>query len=137
MDGVDLINVFSFFEISLILVLSPSIEPPVKFEDGSIARIPSLKPCLTRWIPNDSIKVDLPTPGGPENPIRIDFPGLFNKLDIRFLLFSISDDLEDSTNVIAFAIAALSPLRIPLIKSILYFIYFSQKSTQLLFLQIQ
>ena len=62
------IKVFSFLEISLIRVLSPKIDPPVKFEEGSIASTPNLKFLLTIYEPNDSINVDLPTPGGPEKP---------------------------------------------------------------------
>ena len=75
LDGVDLIKVLSFFEISLILVLSPRMEPPVKFDDGSIAKTPNLKFLFTKNVPKDSIKVDLPTPGGPENPTLIACPG--------------------------------------------------------------
>ena len=68
LDGVERIKVFSFLEISLILVLSPRIDPPVKFDDGSIASTPSLKFFLIMKEPNDSMNVDFPTPGGPENP---------------------------------------------------------------------
>ena len=42
LEGVDLMNVLGFLEISIILVLSPSIDPPVICEDGSIAKMPSL-----------------------------------------------------------------------------------------------
>ena len=51
------------------------MEPPVKFDDGSIAKTPNLKFLFTKNVPKDSIKVDLPTPGGPENPTLIACPG--------------------------------------------------------------
>ena len=55
-----------------ILVLSPSIDPPDSLDEGSIANTATLKPFFIKNSPNDSIKVDLPTPGTPVIPIRIE-----------------------------------------------------------------
>ena len=83
LEGVERMNVFSFFDISLILVLSPKIDPPVSCEEGSIASIPNRYPSLTKKLPKDSIKVDFPTPGGPENPTRTECPGLRINFEIN------------------------------------------------------
>jgi hypothetical protein len=56
---------------SVILVLSPSIDPPDLTELGSTARTATLNPKSVRYDPKTSIKVDLPTPGVPERPMRI------------------------------------------------------------------
>ena len=65
-------NAFLFTESFSILVLSPRIDPPEKRDEGSTANTATLKPFLISFIPNDSIKVDLPTPGTPVIPILID-----------------------------------------------------------------
>ena len=51
-------------------VLSPRIEPPDRLLDGSTASTATRWPAAVRWSPNDSMKVDLPTPGGPLMPRR-------------------------------------------------------------------
>ena len=51
-------------------VLSPRIEPPETSEDGSTASTATRRPESARWMPSASMKVDLPTPGGPEMPTR-------------------------------------------------------------------
>ena len=55
-------------------VLSPRIEPPLRFEDGSTASTATWCPWPMRWRPKASMKVDLPTPGTPEMPRRVDPP---------------------------------------------------------------
>ncbi len=61
---------------SVMRVLSPRIEPPEILDDGSMASTATLCPASIRYWPKDSMKVDLPTPGGPEMPRRIDLPVL-------------------------------------------------------------
>ena len=53
-----------------IRVLSPKIDPPEREEDGSIASTATLSPRPISIMPKLSIKVDFPTPGVPDNPIR-------------------------------------------------------------------
>jgi hypothetical protein len=55
-------------------VLSPRIEPPLRFEEGSTASTATLWPWSIRCRPKASMKVDLPTPGTPEMPSRTDLP---------------------------------------------------------------
>src|SRR3546814_1479638 len=55
-------------------VLSPRIEPPLRFDDGSTARIAMRWPRSITCRPNASMKVDLPTPGTPLMPRRPDLP---------------------------------------------------------------
>ena len=63
-----------FCDSSSIRVLSPRMEPPVTLEDGSTASTATLWPCSMRYSPRASMKVDLPTPGTPEMPMRIELP---------------------------------------------------------------
>ncbi len=51
-------------------VLSPRIEPPERADEGSTASTATRNPCPVSISPNASMKVDLPTPGVPESPIR-------------------------------------------------------------------
>ena len=53
-----------------IRVLSPRIEPPDRAEDGSTASTATRSPCPVSIRPKLSMKVDLPTPGVPDSPIR-------------------------------------------------------------------
>jgi hypothetical protein len=55
-------------------VLSPRMEPPVSDDDGSMASTATLWPLPISASPSASMKVDLPTPGTPEMPTRIDWP---------------------------------------------------------------
>ena len=55
-------------------VLSPRIEPPPRADEGSIASTATLWPAWVRKQPKASIKLDLPTPGGPEKPSRMAWP---------------------------------------------------------------
>ena len=57
-----------------IRVLSPRIEPPELFEEGSTARTAMRWPAAVRLLPSVSISVDLPTPGTPVIPTRIAAP---------------------------------------------------------------
>ena len=52
-------------------------------------------------MPNVSIKVDFPTPGGPETPILKDLPDFWNSFFISFCELCLSFNLVDSINVIA------------------------------------
>ena len=65
-------NAFLFIESFSILVLSPKIDPPENRDEGSTANTATLRPFFISFIPKDSIKVDLPTPGTPVIPILID-----------------------------------------------------------------
>src|SRR5262245_32879023 len=53
-----------------IRVLSPRMEPPERFDDGSTARTATLCPAAVRRVPSASMNVDLPTPGTPVIPTR-------------------------------------------------------------------
>ncbi len=53
-----------------IRVLSPRIEPPERAEEGSTASTATFSPCPVSRRPKLSMKVDLPTPGVPERPMR-------------------------------------------------------------------
>ncbi|CAM5368098.1 hypothetical protein FALB51S_01697 [Frigidibacter albus] len=53
-----------------IRVLSPRMEPPERAEEGSTASTATRSPCAVSIIPKDSMKVDLPTPGVPDSPMR-------------------------------------------------------------------
>ncbi len=55
-------------------VLSPRIDPPLRVLDGSTANTATRCSCATRKPPSASMKVDLPAPGAPEMPTRMDFP---------------------------------------------------------------
>jgi hypothetical protein len=48
--------------------LSPSNDPPVVPDDGSTAST-ATRCDDVRAVPNFSMKVDFPAPGGPDNPI--------------------------------------------------------------------
>lgn len=52
--------------------MSPNIDPPVLVLEGSTAKTATLYPFSIRLKPKDSIKVDFPTPGGPDSPILND-----------------------------------------------------------------
>ncbi len=64
-------NASSSRDSSTMRVLSPRIEPPVRRLDGSTASTATRSPCAMRCIPNASMNVDLPAPGGPLMPIRV------------------------------------------------------------------
>lgn len=53
-----------------IRVLSPRIDPPEREEEGSTAKTATRRPSPISNMPKLSIKVDLPTPGVPDRPIR-------------------------------------------------------------------
>ena len=53
-----------------IRVLSPRIEPPERAELGSTASTATLSPRSSSIMPKVSVKVDLPTPGVPDRPMR-------------------------------------------------------------------
>ena len=58
-----------FRDSSVMRVLSPSRDPPVVEDEGSTANTATWCFLLVRKVPNVSINVDLPPPGGPDNPI--------------------------------------------------------------------
>jgi len=51
-------------------VLSPKIDPPDRVELGSTANTATRKPAAVSMQPNASMKVDFPTPGVPDKPMR-------------------------------------------------------------------
>ena len=53
-----------------IRVLSPKIDPPERAELGSTASTATRMPCAVSIMPKLSMKVDFPTPGVPESPMR-------------------------------------------------------------------
>ena len=55
-------------------VLSPRIDPPLRVLDGSTASTATRWPASMTCRPTASINVDLPTPGDPETPTRVDRP---------------------------------------------------------------
>lgn len=52
----------------------PSIQPQDELAFSTRTRTDTLCPFETRYMPKLSIKVDFPTPGGPERPMRKLFP---------------------------------------------------------------
>ena len=71
------------------------------FDDGSMANTATLKPSLINFRPNDSMKVDFPTPGTPVMPILIELSFLLNWLSKNWVACWSSSKL-DSIIVIAF-----------------------------------
>ena len=118
-DGDGRINTCSSRLRYSILVLSPNIDPPLMEELGSTAKTANLFPSCTINCPIDSIKVDLPTPGGPEIPILILDPSAVRMLSSNFSERVTSLAFFDSTRVIAWAIAFLSPDTTPSTKSVI------------------
>ena len=64
-------NALGSRESCSIRVLSPRIEPPERALDGSTARTATRRPCAVSMVPKLSMKVDFPTPGVPDMPIRM------------------------------------------------------------------
>ena len=62
------------------------------------------------------MKVDFPTPGGPEIPILNDLPDFLYNFFINFSYLFLSFNFFDSINVIAFESASLSDNNIFLYK---------------------
>ena len=96
-----------------ILVLSPRIEPPLTVEDGSTASTASLWPRSRRNMPKDSMNVDFPTPGAPDSPMRRACPGACARRSRRSDAAGWWSGREDSTRVMARAMARRSALRTP------------------------
>ena len=69
-DGEGRTNAAGSRASSSIRVLSPRIEPPERELVGSTASTATRWPGAVRWRPKASMKVDLPTPGGPLMPRR-------------------------------------------------------------------
>jgi hypothetical protein len=88
-------------------------------ELGSTAKTANLFPFFTINCPIDSIKVDLPTPGEPEMPILILDPAAVRMLSSNFSERATSLAFFDSTRVIAWATAFLSPDTTPSTKSVI------------------
>ena len=84
LDGVGLMKAFLSLANSSIRVLSPRMEPPVIFEEGSTASTATLISFAVNILPKVSMKVDFPTPGIPVKPRRIEFPECVNKSDNNF-----------------------------------------------------
>ena len=73
-DGLGRINALLSTESWFIRVLSPRILPLLRSEDGSMASTASFLPIWHRRVPMASMKVDLPAPGTPVIPKRIELP---------------------------------------------------------------
>lgn len=93
-----------------IRVLSPKIEPPERVDDGSTAKTATRLPCPVSICPKLSIKVDLPTPGVPDSPMRSADRSVPNAAN-NWAAAVRSWGRVDSTNVIARAKARRSPDR--------------------------
>ena len=96
-----------------IRVLSPRIEPPDRLDEGSTASTATRWPAAIHCRPSASMKVDLPTPGTPEMPIRKARPA-----EGSSALSSASarwrwSGRVDSSRVMALATARRSPRRTP------------------------
>ena len=98
-------------------VLSPRMEPPDSAEEGSTARTATRCPASMSRLPRLSINVDLPTPGTPEIPRRIEPPEKGVRSSSRRLAGSRSSGWLDSTSVIARPSARRSPDRSSLASS--------------------
>ena len=96
---------------SSIRVLSARIDPPVTLLDGSTARTATRWPRAIRCRPSDSTKVDLPTPGAPLMPMRIDSTACGSSASSTACPRGWSSRRVDSISVIAFASARRSPAR--------------------------
>jgi hypothetical protein len=94
-------------------VLSPRIDPPLRLEEGSTERTASRCPMSMRWLPRDSTKVDLPTPGGPVMPTLTAFPVSGAIRSRSASAAGRSPGRIDSTRVMARASDLLSPDRTP------------------------
>ena len=97
----------------LMRVLSPRIEPPVRFEVGSTASTATRWPAATRFMPNWSMVVDLPTPGTPVTPRRSAPPLAGSSACSSFWAVAECSGLVLSTSVMARASMARSPERTP------------------------
>ena len=73
-DGEGRIKTWGLVEMLSMRVLSPRIEPPLRSELGSMASTASLCRREVTIPPTASMKVDLPAPGTPVMPMRIERP---------------------------------------------------------------
>ena len=73
-DGLGRMNALAAVDSSFIRVLSPSILPFERSDEGSMASTAKWLPCLHRCVPSASINVDLPAPGTPVMPTRMELP---------------------------------------------------------------
>ncbi len=104
-------------ESSLMRVLSPRIDPPVRELDGSTASTATRCPSPTRCRPNASMKVDLPTPGAPLMPMRTARPASGRTASSTEVASARWSARVDSTSVMARASDRRSPARMPAISS--------------------
>src|SRR5262249_20783463 len=94
-----------------ILVLSPRIAPPPRFEAGSTASTAIRRPSAMPARPKRSMKVDLPAPGGPEMPMRTAQPVCGSSASTSRSASARWSGRVDSTRVTARASARRSPRR--------------------------
>ena len=73
-DGEGRMKTSGLEEMLSMRVLSPRIDPPLRSELGSMARTASRWPSEVTMPPMASMKVDLPAPGTPVMPTRIELP---------------------------------------------------------------
>ena len=111
LDGLGRINAFGCLDNRSIRVLSPRIDPPDRFDDGSTARTATFRPCSTSIIPKLSVNVDFPTPGVPDKPIRKALRFDCPSLSINWTALERWSSRVLSTNVIARANIRRLPAR--------------------------
>lgn len=122
-EGEGLMYALGFRDSSVMRVLSPSRDPPVVEDDGSTANTATWCFLLVRKVPNVSINVDLPPPGGPDKPILKEQCRPFENGGACFEYFTTLASSfwawwyllgwSVSTNVIAWAKLPRSPRIIP------------------------
>ena len=108
-EGDGRMKAFSSRARSAMRVLSPRIEPPVSAEEGSMESTATRRSRATRCLPSASMKVDLPTPGAPEMPMRMAPPACGARRSSSAPAAAASSARVDSTSVMARASARRSP----------------------------
>ena len=100
-DGLGRMNALDLTDNSFMRVLSPRIEPLLRSLDGSIASTAKCFPLSHNSFPNASIKVDLPAPGTPVIPTRMEWPAYGRHSSITFCAIAWSANRLLSTRVTA------------------------------------
>ena len=75
--------------MAVVLVAGPLADRvfgPLMAEDGSTLSTATRWPASITWLPSASTKVDLPTPGTPEIPSRIELPAWGGKMILAMLV---------------------------------------------------
>jgi hypothetical protein len=111
--GVGRMKASSRCESSSMRVLSPRIEPPCTLDEGSTASTAMRWPRAIRNMPSASMKVDLPTPGTPEMPMRSERPLCGSRAPSSACARRRWSARVDSTRVMALASARRLPASSP------------------------